>query len=161
MLLLFCHMATTSEPKVIQFYGRHTPYYEFSNFYPCYVQVDGLEWPSSEAYYQAEKFSLPHGAELREKIRKARNATTAKQLAYTLPCDPNWDTRKVAVMRKVLRCKFTQHPRLRELLLGTGNSTLVEHTKNDSFWGDGGREGNGQNMLGRLLMELRTELSSQ
>ena len=64
---------------------------------------------------------------------------------------------KVAVMRDALRAKFTQHPELSELLLGTGDAKLVEHTENDDYWGDGG-DGRGKNMLGRLLMLLRDEL---
>ncbi|EPX57578.1 hypothetical protein D187_004911 [Cystobacter fuscus DSM 2262] len=64
---------------------------------------------------------------------------------------------KVAVMRDALRAKFTQHPEMRELRLGTGDAKLVEHTENDDYWGDGG-DGRGKNMLGRLLMQPRDEL---
>jgi hypothetical protein len=32
-----------------------------------------------------------------------------------------------------------------------------EHTINDAYWGDGGN-GQGQNMLGKLLMEIRNSL---
>lgn len=45
-------------------------------------------------------------------------------------------------------------------MLSTGERKLVEHTTNDRYWGDGG-DGNGQNMLGRMLMELRTELQTE
>ena len=60
-------------------------------------------------------------------------------------------------MRDALRAKFTQHPSLRSLLLHTGDAELIEHTKNDRYWADGG-DGTGKNRLGQLLMELRTEL---
>lgn len=60
-------------------------------------------------------------------------------------------------MRKAVRAKFTQHWVLLEQLLATGAAQLIEHTKNDSYWGDGG-DGRGQNMLGRILMEIRSEL---
>jgi ribA/ribD-fused uncharacterized protein len=60
-------------------------------------------------------------------------------------------------MSKALTAKFTQHPELKALLLGTGDARLVEHTENDSYWGDGGN-GRGRNMLGQLLMQLRTKL---
>ena len=43
------------------------------------------------------------------------------------------------------------------LLLSTGDAKLVEHTENDSYWGDGG-DGSGRNMLGQILMQIRTEL---
>lgn len=60
-------------------------------------------------------------------------------------------------MRKALYEKFTQHPDAAQALADTGNAELVEHTENDSYWADGG-DGSGKNMLGILLMELRTEL---
>ena len=60
-------------------------------------------------------------------------------------------------MREALRAKFSQHQDLRKILLDTGDAEIVEHTSNDSYWGDGG-DGSGKNMLGRLLMEVRDEL---
>lgn len=47
--------------------------------------------------------------------------------------------------------KFSQHEDLKQKLLATGNRKIIEHTKNDNFFGDGG-DGSGQNHLGRLLM---------
>jgi predicted NAD-dependent protein-ADP-ribosyltransferase YbiA (DUF1768 family) len=46
------------------------------------------------------------------------------------------------------------------LLLGTGEAELVEHTRNDNYWGDGG-DGTGKNRLGQLLIELREELRAE
>ena len=60
-------------------------------------------------------------------------------------------------MLDALRAKFTQHDRLRRLLVDTGHAELVEHTRNDHYWGDGG-DGSGRNRLGVLLMRLRDEL---
>ena len=57
-----------------------------------------------------------------------------------------------------MRAKVTQHEEMKNLLLSTGTARLVEHTTNDSYWGDGG-DGSGRNMLGVILMELRAELS--
>jgi len=57
-------------------------------------------------------------------------------------------------MRTGLRYKFSQNLSLREKLFGTGNKSIVEHTVNDSYWGDGG-DGSGKNRLGHILMELR------
>jgi ribA/ribD-fused uncharacterized protein len=60
-------------------------------------------------------------------------------------------------MRTAVRAKFNQHDNLRELLFSTGDAKLVEHTERDDYWGDGG-DGQGKNMLGRILMEVRSEL---
>ena len=69
----------------------------------------------------------------------------------------DWESAKLNVMREALLAKFTQHDELRELLLSTGDAKIVEHTENDSFWGDGG-DGTGKNMLGQLLMATRAIL---
>ena len=64
-------------------------------------------------------------------------------------------------MYKALVAKFTQHEDLKERLLDTGDSLLVEHTKRDSYWGDGGDGGNdtkGKNVLGKLLVRVRNEI---
>jgi N-glycosidase YbiA len=61
-------------------------------------------------------------------------------------------------MRKAVLAKFTQHPQLQQLLLSTGDTMIVEHTGNDDYWGDGG-DGRGKNMLGRILMDIRTQLN--
>ena len=60
-------------------------------------------------------------------------------------------------MLEALRAKFRQHPDLAERLLSSGDRLLVEHTRNDTYWGDGG-DGTGMNRLGHLLMQVRTEL---
>jgi len=62
-------------------------------------------------------------------------------------------------MRKAVRAKFEQHADLAALLRATDDAPIVEHTTNDTFCGDGG-DGSGENMLGRILMEVRAELGS-
>ena len=74
------------------------------------------------------------------------------------PLRRDWEAVKVAVMREVVRAKFTQHADIRQVLLSTGDAMIVEHTENDSYWGDGG-DGSGKNMLGRILMDVRDELA--
>lgn len=56
--------------------------------------------------------------------------------------------------------KFTQHEELKKLLVSTNGFDLIEHTKNDNFWGDGG-DGSGENYLGKLLMDVRSELTGE
>jgi ribA/ribD-fused uncharacterized protein len=77
-----------------------------------------------------------------------------------LPLRRDWEAVKDQVMLEALRAKFTQHEDLRAILLGTGEARLVEHTANDSYWGDGG-DGSGKNRLGQLLMGLREELRAE
>ena len=76
------------------------------------------------------------------------------------PLRKDWESVKDQIMRKAVLAKFTQHDDLQEVLLSTGDAKLVEHTTNDSYWGDGG-DGSGKNMLGRILMEVREQLRLQ
>ena len=71
----------------------------------------------------------------------------------------DWKDVKDDYMLKALRCKFTQHHDLGKKLVETHDKQLVEHTANDSYWGDGG-DGSGQNKLGKFLMQVRSELQA-
>lgn len=72
-----------SEPEVkqkwIDFYGCHRPFGEFSNFYSSAIVLDGQRWPTTEHYYQAQKFV--HHKVYMEKIRINASPAMAKQLA--------------------------------------------------------------------------------
>ena len=142
----------------IKFYGKFEPYYEFTNFYYAPITVDGKKWRTSEHYFQAQKFV---GTPYLEKIRKAFSAREAFQLSrdpkVSRWCRTDWERVKEDVMHKALYCKFTQHTDLRKKLLETADKELIEHTSNDSYWGDGGN-GSGLNRLGMLLMNVRKEL---
>ena len=69
----------------------------------------------------------------------------------------DWEKVKDSVMLDAVRAKFNQYDELKELLLSTGDAKIVEHTANDSYWGDGG-DGKGKNRLGQILMLVRREL---
>ncbi len=70
------------------------------------------------------------------------------------PIRSDWETVKDDVMRKATHAKVTQHTDVRTTLLETGSAYIVEHTRNDKYWGDGG-DGTGKNILGRIWMEVR------
>ena len=74
---------------------------------------------------------------------------------------PDWEEVKVDVMREGLRKKFAI-PELRAMLLATGDEELIAgNTWHDRTWGRCVCDkcgGQGQNLLGQLLMELRTEI---
>lgn len=63
-------------------------------------------------------------------------------------------------MYKCVLEKFRQHADIKEILLGTDDAVLVEHTRNDSYWADGG-DGSGKNMLGITLMKVRDTLRKE
>ena len=146
----------SSQQRTINFYSVGDEYGEFSNFSPHPITLDGKRWPTSEHYFQAQKFE---DSSKREEIRKANRPMLAARLGRDLKSKlrRDWESVKVGIMRDAVRAKFAQHENLRALLLSTGDARLVEHTENDSYWGDGG-DGSGKNMLGRILMEIREEL---
>lgn len=144
------------QDPVIRFYSVADEFGAFSNFAPCPIRLDGKTWPTSEHYFQAQKFLEEEHVEA---VRSAKSPMIAARLGRSRkrPLRQDWESIKLDVMRKAVRAKFTQHAALRDLLLSTGEARIVEHTANDSYWGDGG-DGRGQNMLGRILMEVRTQL---
>lgn len=142
----------------IHFYKADEPYGCFSNFSAHPIRIDGMLWPTSEHYYQAHKFQA---SEITDQIRQLETPVEAAAVGRGNPSKmrPDWSQIKVDVMRKALVSKFNQHADIRQTLIETGEAVLVEHTENDAFWGDGG-DGSGQNMLGRLLMEVRSTLKN-
>ena len=73
------------------------------------------------------------------------------------PLRQDWEQVKDYIMFDALTAKFLQYDDLLHILMSTKGSKLVEHTRNDKYWGDGG-DGSGKNMLGKLLMLLRDVL---
>ncbi|CAI5472559.1 unnamed protein product, partial [Closterium sp. Yama58-4] len=127
-------------------------------------------WQTVEHFYQAQKFTFkPHEHEAAVAVREIRAAETPEEAARIGRAlerkrpdllRPNWQEEKLAVMRAALRKKFTTYPHLKELLLSTGDSPLVEASTHDFFWGSGWTR-RGKNNLGVLLMRLRSELLAE
>ena len=140
----------------IRFYGSRGEYGCFSNFARYPIRLGGRTWPTSEHYFQAQKFA---GTDREELVRRAKRPHEAARLGRdrSAALRRDWQGVKLSVMREAVRAKFTQHAGIREKLLGTGRARIVEHTARDSFWGDGG-DGSGRNWLGRILMEVCQDL---
>jgi N-glycosidase YbiA len=141
---------------LIKFYSVTDEYGEFSNFAEYPIRIRGKVWPTSEHYFQAMKFES--ASDINE-IRKAKSPMEAarKGRDRRKKIKRNWESMKDNVMRDAVQAKFEQHNELKKLLLSTNDAKLIEHTENDSYWGDGG-DGKGRNMLGRILMDIRAKL---
>ena len=148
----------------IRFYrASEKPYGAFSNLYLREIFFEGGEFPTSEHAYQAGKARKP---QVREWLMNAPTPALLAMAAHGLyywDIAPGWSKNKFDRMRQVLRAKFTQHQDLREVLLATGDARLVESATVDNtvnrLWGE--VNGHGKNMLGLMLMELRTELRAE
>ena len=144
--------------KEIKFYKVNDDYGFMSDFAP-YPFSDGSKiWPTSEHYFQAQKFLVP---QIQEKIRQILSPMDAALEGRNRqnPLRADWEEDKDKVMLQALRMKFSQNPEIAKGLVATGDAILIEHTRNDDYWADGG-DGSGKNKLGLLLMQVREELKN-
>jgi ribA/ribD-fused uncharacterized protein len=148
----------------IRFYrASEKPYGVFSNLLWRPIEFEGEVFATSEHAYQAGKARKPEvKAWLMAAPSPALLAMAAHGL-YVWDINSDWSKVKFDRMRGVLRAKFTQHDDLKTILLSTGTARLVESATVDNavnrLWGE--VNGVGKNMLGEMLMELRTSLQKE
>lgn len=157
-----CHGLDT--PERVCFYEQD--FYVLSNFSAFTIQWKGLRFDTSEAAYHWEKFT-PEGFmgaawDIRNAIHAAPSAHEAFRFAQANKGlrRRDWDDVKVNIMRNILRAKVDQHEYVRRKLLSTGDRELVENSWRDDYWGWGPNK-DGQNMLGKLWMEIRDEIRAK
>ena len=137
----------------IYFYSTREKYGCFSNFSWHGFELDGAWWPTSEHYFQAQKFAgTPHADQIREVKTPKEAARMGRE--RTRPLRPDWEQVKDDIMRKAVLRKFKTHADIREVLLSTNDQLIVENAPSDYYWGCGA-DGSGKNMLGQILMEVR------
>lgn len=124
-----------------------------SNFAPTpIVDKKNAIWPTAEHAYQGQK---THDTKWKRTIRGATTPATAKRWGKQVPVRSDWDKVKVKIMRNILAAKFGQSDELHTKLIQTDGRELIHLSPWDGFWGTGPSK-NGKNMLGKLLMELRS-----
>ncbi len=99
----------------IYFYTKNDPYYEFSNFSPYGIEMEGKWWPTVEHYFYACKFL---DANYREKIRMA-----------PMP--------EEAVLKK-----FLTREKQARILIDTGDEKIIGNSL-FNYFRDSGRDGPG------------------
>ncbi|MCX5689066.1 MAG: NADAR family protein [Planctomycetota bacterium] len=147
--------AGQSEPtrRIDYFVGDHA---FLSNFHrDSFSDESGRTYPTLEHAYQAAKATNQFD---RERILMASTPLKAKQLGASITTAPDWHERRVAVMDHFLRRKFAPGTQMAAKLLATADAHLAEGNNwGDTFWGT--VNGEGQNVLGVLLMRIRDELA--
>jgi hypothetical protein len=142
------------------------PFGWLGNMSPYPVIWEGKEWRTTEALFQALRFS---DDVIREKIREQKSPMAAKMVSK-----PFADRRIVEVgsaqdienMKLCIRLKLEQHPQLQAELLKTEDRLIVEDVTSrgargtNLLWGAMLKDGEwqGQNVLGHLWMQARDEL---
>lgn len=166
--------------QTIEFYrANEKPYGAFSNLFRREIEIHGSRFPTVEHAYQSLK---PRDPRVRDWLMSAPAPSLVALTAHVLPSDdadpteimsrtadsllgfhtrPGWSRLRYPWMLACLRAKFEQHADLRELLLATGDSPIIEAGRIDD---DAGRRwgivnGRGQNYLGRMLMRVRSQVA--
>jgi len=163
-------MEKTIELKQItSFRGRYKFLSNFSHSpFVSHVYRDPeavFKFPTVEHFFQACKAQTASNA---RKIVQAKTPRHAKTMGSWVVAWDDWNDIRNDVMLLGLRYKFTQSSR-RVLLLATEEAELIEgNTWNDRYWGcspvrdaQGNIEWVGENHLGKLLMQVRTELQEK
>ncbi len=156
--------------KYIEFYGRekndnndtHGKY--FSNCVPAPIIIDGVEYASSEHYFQISKFATTANDEVffdNSNIREMHAMTPVEVAKHGrtyrgAPIRKDWDAIRVEVMFRALIEKF-KIKEFRNALRASGDLILIERAPTDAYWAINDK-GIGKNMLGVLLMIVRSRL---
>lgn len=140
---------TGTDTVIERFVGT---YFFISNYYRCKILYRGLTYHCVQDAFYAQQ--------CRDEEDKAYftkyHPTKSKYMAEMLPNRDDWEEVKERIMYEILYCKFTQNIQLRTRLKATGNKELLYvNTVGDTYWGI--HNGEGQNILGKLLMCVRTE----
>ena len=132
---------------------------DFGTFSHHSFTLEEREWPSIEHYYQAMKFADP---DYQDKIRQAAHPKRARKLGRSRwqKRRSDWRNLKVTYMTRAVYTKCRTYPHIAEALLATGDKTLIESSNYDYFWGCG-RDRRGENMYGKVLMNVREKLSEE
>ena len=138
------------ESNIKGFFGE---YRFLSNFELGEVVFEGIKYPSSENAYQAAK-SL--NTDVRKKFVSIE-PSDSKKLGRKIIVRNDWEKVKYNVMYEIVLDKFTRNKNLGDLLINTGDKYLEEtnHWK-DTIWGV--CDGVGKNWLGKILMDVRSQL---
>ena len=159
---------------MVVFQSRDDP---LSNFwkspFPLHGLPEGTEnVQSAEQAYQYLKCKTVKYDQLATQILECQDPADQKPLAHTIPVDVlnthHWHQQKLDIMRNILKAKSTGCADFRKRLIETGYSPLVEAGAND-FWASGlnyrltkttvMESYPGSNNLGKLLMEMRTDIA--
>lgn len=133
--------------SITEFRGE---YAFLSNMYPCKIKLGNVTYSCAEAAFQAVKLE----DKSQRKMFAGLNGYEARKLGRQVKLRADWAKIKVDVMRWIICEKFAQNLTLKLKLIDTNDMQLIEgNTWGDTFWGV--CNGNGQNQLGKILMQYR------
>lgn len=156
---------------MIGFYHEYDQYGCFSNWYSAEFAIAGRKYANSEQFMMVQKVWMFHRFDIAQIIMETEDPAKCKAIAGRPFPEFNsdiWNKTCYTVVKRGVKAKFAQNQDILETLLGTGNELLAECSLRDTKWGigidisDPSRleiaKWRGQNLLGRILMEVREEL---
>ena len=141
------------------------------NWHRSNFVLDGVQYSCGEQWMMAQKAKLFGDEEIYNEIMGSHTAKKQKDLGRKVRGfkENVWVEKRFSIVKKGLKAKFDQNPHLRTYLLNTGDQILVEANPCDPIWAIGLSEHDrrchdpskwkGLNLLGKILMEIREELS--
>ncbi|WP_312871597.1 NADAR family protein [Amycolatopsis acididurans] len=169
-------MRSLDEPEYLYFWG-HEPAGNgvgptcLSQWWPAEFVVGGRAYPTAEHFMMSEKALLFGDADIAGQILRTTDPKEAKALGRQISGfdESRWEQRRFEIVVEGNLAKFTQHPTLRDFLLGTRDAVLVEASPEDRIWGIGLAAHDarvvdpdtwpGLNLLGLALMAVRSRLA--
>jgi len=144
---------TTNVPAFRDKYGF------LSNFYPCKLVYEEIEFSTSEHAFMSGKTL---DKEEKQYIASLLTPAAAKKYGRAIKLRSDWEEVKFQIMEDVLRIKFSI-PKMKEKLLETKGFELVEtNWWHDNCYGDCRCKKCesivGQNNLGKILMKIRESI---
>ena len=143
-------------------------FYPLSNFSSFMMFWKGQWFQTSEHVYHWEKFEEQYVdsfevKEMKEAVRDALLESNSAHTAFGIAQEhkylarPDWNDVKFPIMKRIITTKAIQHPYVMKKLMASGDREVIEDSWRDDVWGWGPKH-DGKNMLGKLWMEVRTEL---
>jgi len=131
-----------------------------SNFYNSKFFYKKIEYKTNEHAFQAAKTLNITEQKI---IIEAKTPGKAKSLGKKVSLRTDWEKVKHSIMKDIILCKFNCNHELKQMLIDTGTQELIEGNMwHDNTWGDCQcyrcKNINGQNLLGKILMEVRNIL---
>ena len=159
------HASSKQDEKngIHTFFGELSP---FSNFHPAKFSIDGTSYTSSEQYIQNQKALLFDDVDTSDRIMISTTLLECKDLGRCVKGfkEEIWHDQAKSLCYPGLLAKFQSNTYLKEMLLSTGRSQIVEATY-DMMWGTGiplqskdclvRKHWKSTGLLGKILMRIR------
>lgn len=131
--------------------------YDFlSTLYESPVEYEGVIYPSVEHAFQASKTNEEKDI---QKILSISSPLKVKVLGKAIKEKEGWKENQYNEMYKICLNKFKNNEELKLALLDTKDMNLINGGE-DTYWGYSKDKECGDNNLGKILMEIRKELSN-